>query len=204
MEQTEKTREGDIYDWLAEPMECKTRKGPGGTMLDYIDARQVMDRLDDVVGPDKWQDEYHEVKGNLFCRIGIKIDGEWVWKGDVGKPTAIESIKGEASDAFKRAAVKWGIGRFLYEEEDDTDSDKKTSPSAPQRGTGGSGVTPQMQIAKRAFEEKRDEMFEEVKTCPKCGSKLVERTNKSTGGKFLGCPNYPACSGHSEPLEDKA
>jgi len=77
----------------------------------YIDARQVMERLDDVC---EWQDKYYEVCGQLYCSIGIKIDGEWHWRTDCGVESNVEKEKGQASDAFKRAAVKWGVGRFLY------------------------------------------------------------------------------------------
>lgn len=80
----------------------------------YIDARQVMDLLDEVVGPERWQDKYYEVKGNLFCSIGIRVKGIWIWKTDCGTESNVDKQKGEASDAFKRAAVKHGIGRFLY------------------------------------------------------------------------------------------
>lgn len=31
--------------------------------------------------------------------------------------------------------------------------------------------------------------------CPRCGKELVERTNRTTGEKFLGCTSYPACKG---------
>lgn len=118
----------------------------------YIDSRDVMDVLDEVVGPDQWQSDYKEVNGKLFAGIGIlipvtvsrvysideqteldKLKGEdhevgfqhsydlrWVWKWDVGKETSIEKEKGAASDSFKRAAVKWGIGRFLYAIEPET------------------------------------------------------------------------------------
>ena len=51
----------------------------------------------------------------MLCSIGIKIENEWVWKTDGGTETDIEGAKGELSDSFKRAAVKWGIGRFLYD-----------------------------------------------------------------------------------------
>lgn len=82
----------------------------------YVDARDVMGLLDDVCGPDGWQSDYKEVKGHMYGGIGIRSEsGEWVWKWDCGAETDIEGEKGEASDAFKRAAVKWGIGRFLYE-----------------------------------------------------------------------------------------
>lgn len=87
---------------------------PEATCVAYIDARDVMNRLDEVC-QDGWQDDYRDIKGNLFCGIGIKINGEWEWKWDCGEESNIEKKKGEASDSFKRAAVKWGIGRFLYE-----------------------------------------------------------------------------------------
>jgi len=85
------------------------------TCVAYVDSRDVQKRLDDVVRPGNWQDEYYEVKNNLFCRIGIRVNGEWTWKGDCGTESNVDKEKGEASDAFKRAAVKWGIGRFLYD-----------------------------------------------------------------------------------------
>ena len=86
----------------------------------YIDARQVMDILDEVVGPENWQSDFKEFKGNIYAGIGIlcmkgKDLIDWVWKWDCGAESNIEKEKGEASDAFKRAAVHWGIGRFLYE-----------------------------------------------------------------------------------------
>lgn len=83
--------------------------------LAYLDARDVMDRLDLVCGPAGWQSEYTETaKGRVICRIGIRIDGDWVWKSDGAGDTAVEGEKGGISDAFKRAAVHWGIGRYLY------------------------------------------------------------------------------------------
>ena len=82
----------------------------------------MQDLLDNVVGAGNWQCKYEEHKGNLFCSIGINItkgtDMEikplWVWKSDCGTESNVEKQKGEASDAFKRAAVMWGVGRFLY------------------------------------------------------------------------------------------
>lgn len=88
-------------------------------MLAYIDARAVMDRLDDTVGPLQWRDSYREgAAGGLICRIELCSwrDGEpvWVGKEDGAENTKVEAVKGGMSDAFKRAAVKWGIGRYLY------------------------------------------------------------------------------------------
>ena len=82
--------------------------------VSYVDSRLVQDLLDEVVGPENWQDKYQEIKGNLFCSIGIKVNGEWTWKSDCGTESNVDKQKGESSDAFKRAAVKWGIARFLY------------------------------------------------------------------------------------------
>lgn len=85
-----------------------------GLPLAYIDARDVMDRLDDVVGPENWQDRYTEFGSKTICAIGIRAAGEWVWKEDGAGETDYEAEKGALSDAFKRAAVRWGIGRYLY------------------------------------------------------------------------------------------
>jgi hypothetical protein len=86
-----------------------------GRALAYIDARDVMRRLDDVCGPANWQCRYPHANGKTICEIGIKIDGEWVWKANGAGDTDIEAEKGAISDAFKRAAVLWGIGRYLYD-----------------------------------------------------------------------------------------
>lgn len=86
----------------------------GANCVAYIDSRDVQDLFDEVIGPENWQDKYYEVKGNMFCSIGILCGDTWVWKTDCGTESNVDRQKGEASDAFKRAAVKWGVGRFLY------------------------------------------------------------------------------------------
>lgn len=88
--------------------------GLGCSLLLYQNARCGMDILDEVVGAENWQREHYEVKGNMFCRVGIKCGTEWVWKSDCGTESQTEKQKGEASDSFKRACVNWGIGRELY------------------------------------------------------------------------------------------
>lgn len=97
---------------------AQTMKGDGtaALALAYIDARDVMHRLDDVCGPAGWQDTYAETpKGRLICTISIKCGDEWISKSDGAGDTDVEGEKGAISDSFKRAAVKWGIGRYLYE-----------------------------------------------------------------------------------------
>ena len=85
------------------------------TLLLYKDARVDMDILDETVGEDNWQRRHYEVKGNLYCSVGIKtLDNGWIWKDDCGTESNTEKEKGESSDSFKRACVNWGIGRELY------------------------------------------------------------------------------------------
>ena len=95
----------------------------GVSLLLYKDARVDMTILDETVGPMNWQREHYEVKGNLYCRVGIRTVmqddnngaiSEWVWKSDCGVESQTEKEKGESSDSFKRACVCWGIGRELY------------------------------------------------------------------------------------------
>lgn len=86
-----------------------------GMALAYIDARAVMDRLDEVCGPENWQKRYSHADAKTICEIGIKIGNEWVWKADGAGDTDHEAAKGALSDAFKRAGVVWGIGRYLYD-----------------------------------------------------------------------------------------
>lgn len=88
-------------------------------LLLYKDARVDMDILDETFGLSGWQCEYEEIKGNLYCKIGIWSEklNQWIWKQDCGiesKENDGNEKKGEASDAFKRAGFKWGIGRELY------------------------------------------------------------------------------------------
>lgn len=86
-----------------------------GMALAFIDARDVMDRLDEVCGVGGWQCDYPHANGKTVCRIGIKVGDEWVWKADGAGDTDVEAEKGALSDAFKRAAVRWGVGRYLYD-----------------------------------------------------------------------------------------
>lgn len=94
----------------------KTEHKEGATLLLYKNARVDMDILDETVGAENWQRSQQEIKGNLYCNVSIfdKDKGEWTTKQDCGVESNTEAEKGEASDAFKRACVNWGIGRELY------------------------------------------------------------------------------------------
>lgn len=105
----------DAVHWRVQGQPYERNGTFSAMALAYIDARDVMDRLDEVCGPDKWQAEYTETAtGRVLCRIGIKPGDEWVWKSDGAGSTQVEGEKGGISDALKRAAVAWGIGRYLY------------------------------------------------------------------------------------------
>ncbi len=87
----------------------------------YIDARTVMDRLDQVVGPGNWSDTYRLISagdGEFAIECTLALFG--VPKSDVGiaeeedDGSSASISKSAYSDALKRAAVKWGIGRYLY------------------------------------------------------------------------------------------
>jgi hypothetical protein len=87
--------------------------------LAYVDARSIQDRLDEVLGVTGWQDEYECLpEGSVVCRLRLRLGDEWITKMDVGgqsgQPDEGDRRKAAFSDALKRAAVKFGIGRYLY------------------------------------------------------------------------------------------
>lgn len=105
----------------ADEIECKVKKvtKSGAVLLLYKTARTDMDILDEALGPEGWTNDYREIKGNLYAGIAIRQeDGSWIWKWDCGVESREDGDgnekKGEASDAFKRAGFRWGIGRELY------------------------------------------------------------------------------------------
>lgn len=102
----------------ADEIECRVgsvSEGKGCSLLMYKNARVDMTLLDEVVGPENWQRSHEVINDNLFCKVSVRSEnGEWVSKQDVGTESNTEKEKGQASDAFKRACVNWGIGRELY------------------------------------------------------------------------------------------
>lgn len=105
----------------ADEIEVKVKlvKENGLVCLLYKTARTDMDLLDETVGPANWENDYREIKGNLYAGIGIRQgNGPMVWKWDCGIESREDGEgnekKGEASDSFKRAGFRWGIGRELY------------------------------------------------------------------------------------------
>jgi hypothetical protein len=116
-------RADEMIDKLSAPlkiedvqfMASKQLKNNQTLILAYKNARIDQRRLDESVGVGNWQREHKCVDGHWFCRVGIKIGNEWIWKEDAGEETNFHADKGAASDSFKRACFNWGIGRELYD-----------------------------------------------------------------------------------------
>jgi hypothetical protein len=86
-----------------------------GICVPYVTNRAIQSRLDEVVGPEGWKNEFRPGPGGgVMCGISVRVGDEWVTKWDGAENTDIEGVKGGLSGAMKRAAVQWGIGRYLY------------------------------------------------------------------------------------------
>ena len=120
-------------DWkaLAAPIDpADIRYRPDGAA--YITARVVMDRLDEVLTPNGWTATYQKLGSEsnqrgatgyaVECTITIYGPSGPLHRSDVGYgyPSGgnqdPEPLKGAYSDALKRAAVHFGIGRELYDQ----------------------------------------------------------------------------------------
>lgn len=104
----------------ADEIECRVGQGGNNnatwcSLLLYKDARCDMKRLDEKFGIYGWQRKHEMIANNLYCTVSVYKDGiGWISKQDVGVPSNTESIKGQSSDAFKRACFCLGVGRELY------------------------------------------------------------------------------------------
>lgn len=126
-------------NWRAQKVVTSRKNGKNwGIMVPYIDARDVMDRLNIVVGPMNWSFSWSPVdvgtekyikEVKLWGQTINKdmLDQKYVVKGrltmfgnvkeDVGYPNSDSDqnpLKSAVSDALKRCAVHFGVGRFLY------------------------------------------------------------------------------------------
>lgn len=142
--------------------EVKTLKQSWGE-VQYITARMVMDRLDDVVSPIGWTDSYIVLSdGSVECSLSITFDGsEWLTRCDVGTAEGTEPMKSAYSDALKRAAVKFGVGRYLY-----GDTPPPQDESALEKEALKQGAIP-------------------AQVCPKCNVELQQSTKTGKWGHVL-------------------
>lgn len=102
----------------ANEIECRVAQvgQTGCSLLLYKTARVDRQMLDEEFGQMGWQNDFKVVDGKMYGGIGIYSNdlGEWIWKWDCGVESNTEAEKGQASDCFKRAGFKWGIGVELY------------------------------------------------------------------------------------------
>ena len=136
-EMTDRERQDYMFTMLAEPftdeeLEWRVlRKGKGAKgiwcqLAAYVDSRAIQNRLDQVVGPDNWQNTIDTIQvapvggddkagTGIVVALGIRIGSEWIWKRDGADfSRGMEITKSGISDGLKRAASLWGIGRWLY------------------------------------------------------------------------------------------
>ena len=107
----------DDLEWKPIAVSKKTGKALAAA---YITNRAVQQRFDDIVGPENWHNEFRPgPQGGVVCGISVRVerasgDADWVTKWDGAGNTDIEAVKGGLSDSMRRAAVQWGVGRYLY------------------------------------------------------------------------------------------
>ena len=116
---------GEFFD----PADLEVRVGATskdkkkGMALFYVTNRAIMDRLDLVCGLANWRNEYRPTPNDpegtsLLCGLSILVQtptgADWITKWDGAANTETEAVKGGLSASMKRAAVQWGIGRYLY------------------------------------------------------------------------------------------
>lgn len=122
-------KDSEIWKELAKPFDdeeiewrvqrCGKNDGKVWALIvPYIQARAIMNRLDSVLGVVGWSDSYsavHAAEYGISCRLTIhRGDKPSITKEDAAECTKVHPIKGGYSDALKRAAVKFGMGRYLY------------------------------------------------------------------------------------------
>lgn len=102
-------------------IQVTTQDKSKGLAVPYVTNRAIQDRLDDVVGPENWRNDYKpwhkgDKKEAQLCGISIYLEDrkEWLTKWDGAEDTDVEPVKGGLSDSMKRTAVQFGIGRVLY------------------------------------------------------------------------------------------
>ncbi len=115
------TQHRELFAALAAPFDSEEVKvrTQAGRQLHYVTSRTVMNRLDDVVGPENWWDDFVPLEHSVICRLTVRLpDGQILTKSDAGGYAGMadpgDDDKSGFADAFKRAAVKFGVGRYLY------------------------------------------------------------------------------------------
>jgi len=104
-------------EWRAtQVFEGRNGQPPKALVVPYVQSRAIQNRLDKVVGWDRWENLVCELPGGGIIQ-GIRIwvsDTRSITKWDGADRTNFEATKGGISGALKRAATLFNIGRYLY------------------------------------------------------------------------------------------
>ncbi|URQ87702.1 hypothetical protein J8Z28_07630 [Pseudoalteromonas sp. SCSIO 43088] len=106
--------EPEHLEWRVQASGISFQGNPWVRAIAYVDNRAIQARLDEVLGPMNWRNEYEKTESGYLCGLSIRVDNEWITKYDGAEFTSIEKLKGALSGSMKRAAVQFGIGRYLY------------------------------------------------------------------------------------------
>lgn len=196
------TQHPDLFAALAAPFD-----GPGeikirtqaGRELRYITARTVMNRLDNVLGPENWWDSYTPGENSVVCSLTIRLpSGECLAKSDAGGYAGMadsgDDDKSGYSDAFKRAAVKFGIARYLYRDGVPTFVQERidAQPGSPPPGKGEAfeGDLPPTNAAPRSQAQQPAKSNGQNASAPRTGKALFAWTKDQEQRFSVGLLKY--------------
>lgn len=143
-------------------------KTQGGTKIVFTSDKFVMRRLDEVVGTEGWQDDYTSTTyakpftkvdkrgnvttygGSMTCHLKVlgvmksaSCDIEYLNNEDGGSSVYGSPATNAQAKAFKRAAMKFGIGKELWDKDadlkGDDDDEEESTPRRPSRTSGNAG-----------------------------------------------------------------
>lgn len=136
-------------DMLEKAFDCiKQRPGAGGKQLSYIEAHQVIQRLNECFdGEFSFEiDDVMEAGAEIIVRGSLSVqleDGRTIKKTNIGTAEIKtnrntgeveglgDSYKSAASDCLKRCAVLYGVGLHLYTDEPASQAKASGNQTAP-------------------------------------------------------------------------
>ena len=116
--QLQKPFQKEQIRWRVQQAGMSKNNSPWVMVIPYVDNRAIQERLDEVFGL-SWSNSFKPTPSGdgWLCGITAQVGDDQVTRWDGAEHTHIEKLKGGLSDAMKRAAVQFGIGRYLYQME---------------------------------------------------------------------------------------